>query len=159
MIDFLKELWGFMKVRKKFWLAPIIFVLILLGALIVFSEGSAVAPFIYTLFQQWEQSKWQISIIKALFLRILCLEQLYYYVPWRCCLLCIEAICILIFLIFLKRLPAFFGVCKCKRSQSSPVKRPLCGYELCFTCRSVRKFQCTLHSSSSVVCKKCLAHT
>lgn len=50
MIDLLKELWGFMKVRKKFWLAPIIIVLLLLGALIVFSQGSAVAPFIYTLF-------------------------------------------------------------------------------------------------------------
>jgi hypothetical protein len=50
MIDFLKELWMFMKVRKKFWLLPIILVLLLLGALIVFAQGSAVAPFIYTLF-------------------------------------------------------------------------------------------------------------
>ena len=50
MIDFLRDLWGFMKVRKKFWLAPIFIVLLLLGALIVFSQGSAVAPFIYTLF-------------------------------------------------------------------------------------------------------------
>ncbi|MCJ7616727.1 MAG: DUF5989 family protein [Desulfobacterales bacterium] len=50
MIELLKELWGFMKVRKKFWLAPIIIVLLLLGALIVFSQGSTVAPFIYTLF-------------------------------------------------------------------------------------------------------------
>ena len=50
MIDFLRELWGFMKVRKKYWLAPIFIVLLLLGALIVFSQGSAVAPFIYTLF-------------------------------------------------------------------------------------------------------------
>jgi hypothetical protein len=50
MIDLLKDLWGFMKVRKKFWLAPIILVLVLLGALIVLSQGSAVAPFIYTLF-------------------------------------------------------------------------------------------------------------
>ena len=50
MIDLLKDLWGFMKVRKKFWLAPIIIVLVLLGALIVLSQGSAVAPFIYTLF-------------------------------------------------------------------------------------------------------------
>lgn len=50
MIDLLKDLWGFMKVRKKFWLAPIIMILLLLGALIVFSQGSAVAPFIYTLF-------------------------------------------------------------------------------------------------------------
>ena len=50
MIDLLKDLWAFMKERKKFWLAPIIIVLLLLGALIVFSQGSAVAPFIYTLF-------------------------------------------------------------------------------------------------------------
>jgi hypothetical protein len=50
MLDLLKDLWAFMKVRKKFWLAPIIFVLLLLGALIVLSQGSAVAPFIYTLF-------------------------------------------------------------------------------------------------------------
>ena len=50
MLDLIKDLWGFMKVRKKFWLAPIIIILLLLGALIVLSEGSAVAPFIYTLF-------------------------------------------------------------------------------------------------------------
>lgn len=50
MIELLKDLWGFMKTRKKFWLAPIIIVLLLLGALIVFSQGSTVAPFIYTLF-------------------------------------------------------------------------------------------------------------
>ena len=50
MIDLLIDLWGFMKVRKKFWLAPIIIILLLLGALIVLSQGSAVAPFIYTLF-------------------------------------------------------------------------------------------------------------
>ncbi len=50
MLDLLKDLWGFMRVRKKFWLAPIIIVLLLLGALIVLSQGSAVAPFIYTLF-------------------------------------------------------------------------------------------------------------
>lgn len=50
MIDFLKDLWGFMKVRKKFWLAPIILIMLLLGVLIVLSQGSAVAPFIYTLF-------------------------------------------------------------------------------------------------------------
>ncbi len=46
----ISELWGFMKVRKKFWLLPIIVILFLLGALIVFTESSAVAPFIYTLF-------------------------------------------------------------------------------------------------------------
>lgn len=50
MGDLLIDLWGFMKARKKFWLAPIILVLLLLGVLIVFAQGSAVAPFIYTLF-------------------------------------------------------------------------------------------------------------
>ena len=50
MLDLLKDLWGFMKARKKFWLAPIIIIMLLLGALIVLSQGSAVAPFIYTLF-------------------------------------------------------------------------------------------------------------
>ena len=50
MLDLLQDLWLFMKIRKKFWLAPIIIVLLLLGALIVFAQGSAVAPFIYTLF-------------------------------------------------------------------------------------------------------------
>jgi len=50
MIDFLKELWAFMKARKKFWLLPIIILLLLLGALLIFAQGSAVAPFIYTLF-------------------------------------------------------------------------------------------------------------
>lgn len=50
MCDFIMELWGFMKERKKFWLAPIILVLVLLGGLIVLTQGSAVAPFIYTLF-------------------------------------------------------------------------------------------------------------
>ena len=50
MIDFLKDLWDFMRERKKFWLAPIIIVMVLLGVLIVVAQGSAVAPFIYTLF-------------------------------------------------------------------------------------------------------------
>jgi hypothetical protein len=50
MLDLMADLWGFMKTRKKFWLAPIIAVLLLLGVLIVFAQGSAVAPFIYTLF-------------------------------------------------------------------------------------------------------------
>ena len=50
MLDLLTDLWGFMRVRKKFWLAPIILVMVLLGALIVLAQGSAVAPFIYTLF-------------------------------------------------------------------------------------------------------------
>lgn len=50
MVEFLKDLWDFMRERKKFWLAPIIIVMLLLGALIVLTQGSAVAPFIYTLF-------------------------------------------------------------------------------------------------------------
>ncbi len=50
MIEFLKDLWLFMRVRKKFWLAPIIIVMVLLGVVIVLTQGSAVAPFIYTLF-------------------------------------------------------------------------------------------------------------
>jgi len=49
-MDFLKELWTFMKERKKYWLIPIILVLLLLGLLIVLGSGSAVSPFIYTLF-------------------------------------------------------------------------------------------------------------
>lgn len=50
MLELLKDLWLFMKERKKFWLAPIIIILLLLGALLVLTQGSAVAPFIYTLF-------------------------------------------------------------------------------------------------------------
>ena len=46
----MRELWAFMRERKKFWLLPIILVLLLFGALLVLTEGSAVAPFIYTLF-------------------------------------------------------------------------------------------------------------
>ena len=49
-MSILKELWLFMKIRKKFWLAPIILIMLGLGALIVLAQGSAVAPFIYTLF-------------------------------------------------------------------------------------------------------------
>jgi hypothetical protein len=49
-MSFVKELWHFMKYRKKIWLGPIIIILLLLGFLIVFSEGSALAPFIYVLF-------------------------------------------------------------------------------------------------------------
>lgn len=45
-----KELWVFLRVRKKFWLLPIVVVLLLLGAVIIFGESSALAPFIYTLF-------------------------------------------------------------------------------------------------------------
>ena len=50
MLELLKDLWAFMRERKKLWLAPIILVMILLGALIVFAKGSALAPFIYTWF-------------------------------------------------------------------------------------------------------------
>ncbi len=46
----LGELWAFMKVRKKWWLGPIVLMLLLLGLLLVFTQGSALAPFIYTLF-------------------------------------------------------------------------------------------------------------
>jgi len=49
-IAMFRDLWGFLRVRKKWWLAPIIIFLILLGTLIVLAEGSALAPFIYTLF-------------------------------------------------------------------------------------------------------------
>ncbi|MCX6290583.1 MAG: DUF5989 family protein [Bacteroidetes bacterium] len=49
-MDFLKDLWKFLRARKKFWLAPLIIVLLLLGILIVIGGGSALAPFIYTLF-------------------------------------------------------------------------------------------------------------
>ena len=50
MTELLKDLWMFMRERKKFWLAPIILVMLLLGTLIVLAQGSVVAPFIYTLF-------------------------------------------------------------------------------------------------------------
>jgi hypothetical protein len=50
MGEFLSELWNFMKMRKKFWLVPIIILLVFLSGLIVLVSGSAVAPFIYTLF-------------------------------------------------------------------------------------------------------------
>jgi hypothetical protein len=45
-----KELWQFMKQRKKFWLLPIILIMVLVGGLLVFAQGSALAPFIYTIF-------------------------------------------------------------------------------------------------------------
>ncbi len=50
MLELIGDLWQFMRVRKKFWLAPILSIMLLLGALIVLTQGSAVAPFIYTLF-------------------------------------------------------------------------------------------------------------
>ncbi|MDD2903531.1 MAG: DUF5989 family protein [Syntrophales bacterium] len=46
----MRDLWGFLKVRKKYWLLPIILTLLLFGSLIIFASGSAIAPFIYTLF-------------------------------------------------------------------------------------------------------------
>ncbi len=50
MIGFLAELWAFMRARKKFWLLPIFIMMVIFGGLVVFTKGSAVAPFIYTLF-------------------------------------------------------------------------------------------------------------
>jgi hypothetical protein len=49
-VSLIKELWAFMKVRKKWWLLPIILVLLAVGSLLVFAQGSALAPFIYTIF-------------------------------------------------------------------------------------------------------------
>ena len=49
-MSFLTELWRFMRVRKKFWLAPILIMMVVFGGLVVLTKGSAVAPFIYTLF-------------------------------------------------------------------------------------------------------------
>ena len=49
-MSFIKELWAYMRVRKKFWLIPILLVMAMLGGLLVLAQGSAVAPFIYTLF-------------------------------------------------------------------------------------------------------------
>ena len=49
-MSFLIELWSFMRVRKKYWLVPVVLIILLFGALIVLTQGSAVAPFIYTLF-------------------------------------------------------------------------------------------------------------
>jgi hypothetical protein len=50
MLSFLRELWTFMRVRKKFWLLPILLMMAILGGLLMLTKGSAVAPFIYTLF-------------------------------------------------------------------------------------------------------------
>jgi hypothetical protein len=50
MLDLLKDFWDFMRARKKYWMAPIVMIMLLLGALLVVSQGSVVAPFIYTLF-------------------------------------------------------------------------------------------------------------
>lgn len=50
MIELIKDLWGFLRERKKWWLLPVIFILLLIGSVIIFSSGTAVAPFVYTLF-------------------------------------------------------------------------------------------------------------
>ncbi len=50
MLDTIKDLWDFLKERKKWWLLPIVIVLLLVGALLILSSGTAVAPFVYTLF-------------------------------------------------------------------------------------------------------------
>lgn len=50
MMDFVKDIWGFLKVRKKYWLLPVILLLLLCGILVFFTSGTAIAPFIYTLF-------------------------------------------------------------------------------------------------------------
>ncbi len=49
-MEFIKELWLFLRVRKKLWLAPIIFILLVFGGLLILAQGSVVAPFVYTLF-------------------------------------------------------------------------------------------------------------
>jgi len=49
-MDFIKDIWGFMQTRKKFWLLPVIVVLVLIGFIVVFGSGTAIAPFIYTIF-------------------------------------------------------------------------------------------------------------
>lgn len=49
-MEFLTELWGFLRARRKFWLAPFLLVIVLIGGLLTLAKGSAVAPFIYTLF-------------------------------------------------------------------------------------------------------------
>ncbi len=48
--DLIIDIWDFLKVRKKYWLAPLIITIVLMGALIVFTQGSVIAPFIYTIF-------------------------------------------------------------------------------------------------------------
>ncbi|MCC6867727.1 MAG: hypothetical protein IT522_02790 [Burkholderiales bacterium] len=50
MLELFRDLWDYMRTRKKFWLAPLIVLLVLMGALVVFGHGSALAPFIYTIF-------------------------------------------------------------------------------------------------------------
>jgi len=50
LLDLIKDIWDFLKIRKKYWLAPLIITLVLMGSLIIFTQGSIVAPFIYSIF-------------------------------------------------------------------------------------------------------------
>ena len=50
LIELIRDIWDFLKIRKKYWLAPLILTIILMGALIIFTQGSVVAPFIYSIF-------------------------------------------------------------------------------------------------------------
>ena len=50
LLELLKDIWDFLKVRKKYWLAPLIITIVLMGSLIVFTQGSVIAPFIYSIF-------------------------------------------------------------------------------------------------------------
>ena len=50
LLDLTKDIWDFLRVRKKYWLAPLIITIVLMGALIVFTQGSVMAPFIYSIF-------------------------------------------------------------------------------------------------------------
>jgi len=50
LLDLVKDIWDFLRVRKKYWLAPLIITIVLMGAFIVFTQGSVVAPFIYSIF-------------------------------------------------------------------------------------------------------------
>ncbi len=50
LLELCKDIWDFMRIRKKYWLAPLIITLVLMGALLVFTQGSVIAPFIYTIF-------------------------------------------------------------------------------------------------------------
>ena len=50
ILELLEDIWNYLKIRKKYWLAPLILTILLMGALIIFTQGSIVAPFIYTIF-------------------------------------------------------------------------------------------------------------
>jgi hypothetical protein len=58
MIEFLKDIWLYFRERKKVWLAPVIILLLIIGAIIVYGATSAVAPFIYTLFYHYEDKRY-----------------------------------------------------------------------------------------------------